>query len=76
MLLHVPHQCGGNRKRCGDGECRGDGFAEERFCRKEVADLYFSTLEEAQQTFDLLPFMATNICEAEMHEYDANHDFQ
>ena len=46
--------------------------AEERFCRKEVADLYFSTLEEAQQTFDLLPFMATNICEAEMHEYDAN----
>ena len=35
--------------------------AEERFCRKEVADLYFSTLEEAQQTFDLLPFMATNI---------------
>ena len=48
--------------------------AEERFCRKEVADLYFSTLEEAQQTFDLLPFMATNICEAEMHEYDANLD--
>lgn len=46
--------------------------AEERYCRKEVADLYFSTLEEAQQTFDLLPFMATNICEAEMHEYDAN----
>ena len=46
--------------------------AEERFCRKEVADLYFSTLEEAQQTFDLLPFMATNICEAEMHEYDDN----
>ena len=46
--------------------------AEERFCRKEVADLYFSTLEEAQQTFDLLSFMATNICEAEMHEYDAN----
>ena len=46
--------------------------AEERFCRKEVADLYFSTLEEAQQTFDLLPFMATNIYEAEMHEYDAN----
>ena len=48
--------------------------AEERFCRKEVADLYFSTLEEAQQTFDLLPFMATNICEAEMHEYDDNLD--
>ena len=48
--------------------------AEGRFCRKEVADLYFSTLEEAQQTFDLLPFMATNICEAEMHEYDDNLD--
>ena len=48
--------------------------AEGRYCRKEVADLYFSTLEAAQQTFDLLPFMANNICEAEMHEYDDNLD--